>query len=289
MKRAIHKLLLLVGLATWLSAGLAQDDRDAEPELLDAEERPRYRIELIVFAYREFDPNEEFLEVVPHASRFNPKRRMPERRYVDTRMLRAIERQVDGPIAGGPSEGVLPPFSDDLLAIDDFNRELDDLGLRVLDPAALDLRDEYATLERVDAYTPLFHGGWEQYGLSEDVAVDVELSALGAINPTGAIRLHVSRFLHARIDLAYRPLLAAPPRAPIVGDRLGPVGRSDPLAPRALSEPVYYLYEERRVFRDEINYFDHPALGVILRVTLAPALAPDVAPELAPGGVSPSA
>lgn len=286
------RTLLPLCAALWPLVAAAQEDLGAgEPEVLDADQPIRYRVEVILFANEEMDPTEEFLEVAPHRSRFYPERNVPVRRYVDEQMLRSIERQVDGPIADDRTEGMLPPFSDTLLAIDNFAPDPADLRLRILDTTELQLRDEFVTLERLDAYTPLFHGGWEQDGLGESEAIDIELALLGSLNPSGAIRLHVSRYLHARVDLAYRPPVQPPitfgPGLPAGNSIPGAFGVFDPFAPRVAVEPIYYLYEERRLFRDQINYLDHPAFGVILIVTLAPE--PELPPVMPATGIPPSA
>jgi hypothetical protein len=39
----------------------------------------------------------------------------------------------------------------------------------------------------------------------------------------------------------------------------------------------YYLLEQRRILRGELNYFDHPAFGLLLQITLAPE--PESEPE----------
>ena len=282
-------------LLIWPLALTAQQEIGApEPEPV-VNAPTRYRVEVIVFAHAQRDPGEEHLDVVPARSRFTPVHRVPPKRFVDARMLQSLERQVDGPIEGAPPEGVLPPFSDDLLAIDQFD-EPGFANVRVLDPSELQLGNALTRLERVDAYTPICHGGWEQNGLPERDAVDLEVSRLGCQSPVGSIRLHVSRFLHTRVDLAYRPSSALPADPALPPEPAFPLDPSpnpfDSGQPVRFGgptlEPIYYLYEERRLFRDEINYLDHPAFGVLLLVTLAPEPTPD-APALPANGIAPSA
>lgn len=281
----IRRRSLLIPLCAWPLAAMAQDDLGAPEPEVDVERPPRYRVELIVFANNELDPAEEYLALPPPLSQFNPRRVPPVRRYVDAAMLRSIERQVEAPIMIEPAESAPAPRPADVLAIDFFLPEPANLGLRILDPSELMLNDAFATLERLGAYTPLLHAGWEQNGLSEEAAVAIDVARFGSLNPTGTIRLHVSRFLHARVDLAYRPPLQLQQTVPAFGDN-GSVLYGDGLSASRLSiAPTYYLFEERRLFRGELNYLDHPAFGVILIVTLAP----EPEPELTAPGVTPSA
>ena len=293
-------------LAGWLliwPLALAAQEEVGVPEPEPVADAPtRYRVELIVFAHEQRDPGEERLDVVPARSRFTPMRQVPPKRFLDERMLRSIEQQVDGPIEGVPPEGTLPPFSDDVLAIDQFD-EPGFANLRVLDASELRLDQALGRLERLDAYTPICHGGWEQDGLPETDAVELDVARLGCQSAVGTIRLHVSRFLHARVDLAYRPLVApallpldpalpsdsSPSPDPFGRVQTQPLGSAspDPFGARP-PEPIYYLYEERRLFRDELNYLDHPAFGVILLVTLAPQPAPGE-PAVPTNGIAPSA
>ena len=277
---------LLLGLVPAILRAQVPDTGPAEPELTPATPT-RYRVELILFAHEGIDPTEEYLEVVPPGSRFSPKPYVPVRRYVDDRTLRSIEQQVDGPIMRERDDGTLPPFADDLLAIDHFQPEPLNAHLRLLDPSELQLGDAFAMLDRLEAYTPLLHAGWEQDGLSEEQAVDIELGTLGSGNPTGAVRLHVSRYLHARVDIAYRPPIAPRPPLPAAPRSIDPFGIPGSFTPTPPPDPVYYLYEERRLFRGEINYLDHPAFGVLLMVTLAPE--PASSPAAPIDGLAPSA
>lgn len=88
---------------------------------------------------------------------------------------------------------------------------------RLLAPKELRLAAELRRLERLDAYRPLVHGGWIQEGLPLNEAKPFELAYLGANNPAGTIRLHLSRFLHLTLDLMYREETSYSARAALVG------------------------------------------------------------------------
>ncbi len=106
---------------------------------------------------------------------------------------------------------------------------------------------------------PLLHTGWVQPGLPEADAQAFDLKVLGTLNPSGTIRVHLSRFLHITLDLTYRADGAAGP-ATAAGDGLDELT----FAPR------YHLTATRSARSGELHYFDHPAFGVLVRVTPVP-------------------
>src|SRR5690606_7891055 len=152
---------------------------------------------------------------------------------------------------------------------------------RLLAPEELKLVDAHRRLERLDAYTPLVHGGWIQEGLPLRDAKSFDLAYLGASNPAGTIRLHLSRYLHLAVDLVYRTetgrLRAPQAEAGLRDDGFG--GSAGPLRPgadasrlgtQALSDvPLpsrYVLRAERRIGSGTVQYFDHPMFGVLVLV-----------------------
>ena len=137
-------------------------------------------------------------------------------------------------------------------------------GFRVLGPDELQLQTEYQKIQRVPAYEPLAHVGWVQPGLPEELAQPVDMSLLGISNPMGTIRLHLSRFLHLNLDLRYQDVSGAPR---VAADTDGGLGEFA-LAPR------YDLITERQTRSGGLQYFDHPAFGVLVKITALPAAAP---------------
>ncbi len=150
---------------------------------------------------------------------------------------------------------------------------------RVLRGEELKLADAYTRLDRLEAYRPLLHAGWSQEALGETETAPLELSRLGSFNPTGTIQLHLQRFLHLTLDLDYR---FAPrglayfesERAARAFETPAAPGRTASSDSAELSEielaPHYYIEENRRTRSGELNYFDHPAFGVLMLVTPAP-------------------
>ena len=104
------------------------------------------------------------------------------------------------------------------------------------------------------------HAGWVQPGLPDDQTKPFDLAQLGVLNPRGSVRVYLSRFLHVSLDLAYQeaavPELAS---AAPAGDL-----REVTFAHR------YRLTTERQARSGELHYFDHPAFGVLVKITPVP-------------------
>lgn len=184
--------------------------------------------------------------------------------------------------------------------IDPFGGRLGDtvagFRFRLLEADELELTSTRRRIENRNAYTPLVHGGWIQEGLPPADAKPFNLAYLGTSNPSGTVRLHVSRFLHVTVDLGYRgPGSAA--RAgldPGTAEDAVPGGAAEVPAFQRFGAPApldaidvsprYRLRAERRVGRGELHYFDHPLFGVIV---LVQPYEPPAPPES--GGVRPAA
>jgi hypothetical protein len=222
------------------AAALAQAPAPpADPQL-----PPQYEVEILVFANRDFDPAEERFDQAPAA--------------LDGRAVDGIrEAPVFDDTNFGPlRDQVAAPLPEDPFAA----QRAEALRIRLLAPDELKLGNEYRRLQAVSAYVPLVHAGWVQPGLPEADAEPFDLGMLGALNPRGTIRVHLSRFLHITLDLTYRadgtssPALAA----------------NDGLDELAFA-PRYRLQATRSARSGELHYFDHPAFGVLVRITPVPA------------------
>lgn len=221
---------------------------------------PEYKVEIIVFGYRDVDPNEERLDhraPAPADVLGAPLVPRPPPVFDD----RTLE-----PLPGDPESSAEPlaPFG------------ATPFRFRLLAPEELMLTRERAAIERIDAYDLIVHGGWVQQGLPEADARPFDLALLGVLNPRGGIRLHLSRFLHVRLDLSYEVDGAVPSPPRVFGDNvLGNDSLTEfPLTPR------YTLRAERQTSSGELQYFDHPAFGVLVLVTPLP-------PDAVPVGVGP--
>ncbi len=120
-------------------------------------------------------------------------------------------------------------------------------------------------------------------------------------NLQGTIRLHLSRYLHLSFDLDYTvPAPAGTTSAPaptpampanVAADTSQPlpaVAGNLSVKPQP-NKVVFILNEQRRVRSGELNYFDHPAFGILALVTpytppvSKPATPPSKPPAAAPG------
>ena len=103
-------------------------------------------------------------------------------------------------------------------------------------------------LEKSGRHHVLAHLTWEQNVDAKSVTKPVKID-----DPTdglsGTLRFYLSRFLFVDIDLALKEQAS--------GGLLGGTGQE---------APVYRLDDHRRVRIAEINYFDHPKFGALVRV-----------------------
>jgi hypothetical protein len=232
----------LAGAAALLAAIVSAD---SHPQPAPPAGPPRYQVEVMVFAYRDFDPNEErFAQETPLTPTGDTPLSLPT---FDESTLESLEPSPPADPAAPP------PAAGDAAA----EPPVDPLAIRILRPEELQLTAEYRKLGRVPAYVALAHGGWVQPGLPEDQSQAFDLAQLGVMNPTGTIRVYLSRFLHVAVDLSYRDTLhGAPVAAPVAGG-LAEIGVT----------PRYDLEAERQTRDGELQYFDHPAFGVLVKVT----------------------
>jgi len=212
---------------------------------------PRYEVELIVFANRQFDPTEE---------RFETLNDFPAEPLAPF----AAPPVFDETTRGQPGSGAAPPPASGAAL-------LDALRVRPLRPEELKLRNEYRKLAANSAYAPLLHTGWVQPGLPEGEAPTFDLATLGVWNPRGTVRVHLIRLLHITLDLTYEAAApgATPPGAAPPG-AASPQGVGDGLDELSLV-PRYRLTATRSSRSGELQYFDHPAFGVLVRITPVPA------------------
>ena len=203
---------------------------------------PRYEVEVIVFAHRDFDPTEERFDQTLNG-------------FGDgAAALR--EAPVFDDSAFAPS-GAPAPVYEPLAEVDPAAAErAEALSVRPLRPDELKLGPEYRKIRALSAYTALAHVGWVQPGLPEADAVPIDLATLGVLNPRGTVRVHLTRYLHVTLDVTYQAPASTTPASSSV-DGLDEI----------VLAPEYRLTTTRRVISNELHYFDHPAFGVLVRVT----------------------
>jgi len=207
---------------------------------------PEYRVEILIFANRDFNPNEERFD--HELARSSPAARVSE-----------AFPAFDVSSFDLPPPAALP----DDETVDELPAANREFRFRRLAAEELELNTEYRRLENLGAYEPLVHAGWVQPGLPEEESRPVDLSWIGASNPIGTIRVHLSRFLHISLDLTYRGSDSQPVSGNF-GDQLSELA----IAPR------YRLTASRQARSGELHYFDHPAFGVLVKVTPVPTASP---------------
>lgn len=120
-------------------------------------------------------------------------------------------------------------------------------------PAGSDLAGIAAALQNDGRYRLLTHRRWVQ-------AADNKAASNAVVLQTdnreidGHVRFYMSRFLHVELNVAFQPQVAA-------------LGGTE-----AVPAP-YRLAEQRRIKSQELNYFDHPKFGALVRVVPATAAA----------------
>jgi hypothetical protein len=227
------------------TAAVAQAPPAAEPAL-----PPRYEVEVIVFAHRDFDPTEERFDQTLNGFDDGAAAALREVPFFDESTF-ALPPQAAPQTVFEPLAEVDPAAAERAEA----------LRVRPLAPEELKLGVEYRKIRALSAYEPLVHVGWVQPGLPEADAVPMDLGTLGILNPRGTVRVHLSRFLHITLDLTYQAKASAASSTAPASDGLDEI----------VLAPQYRLQVARNVRSNELHYFDHPAFGVLVRVTPVPA------------------
>jgi hypothetical protein len=263
--------------AAWLipATSLAQD----EPEVLE-EEKPRsYAVEVIVFRYGESvsagtevfvpDPPPEILSIGEDG----------EYVFGDAASGELQPLNADGePIVEEP-----PPETED-----EIDTEAKSAYILLLEDE-LTMLSAWDRLDRLDAYEPLAHFGWQQDVLPFGEPIEIPLTDLAepVEGLDGSLSLYLSRFLHLAVALE---LEADPedPRnlpLPVLGEEEpadssstvvveGPVDADGFLIEEVTVDPygmprgtIFYRIDEDRIFRSgDLRYFDHPRFGVLAKI-----------------------
>ena len=120
-------------------------------------------------------------------------------------------------------------------------------------PAAqYQLKDVARKLQNTSNYQPIAHFAWQQTASSWGSRAGFTIAKLAGQVPglTGTIYLESGSYLHLGMALNYQT-------------------SNTPAGLSAAPGTVFVLNESRRVKWDKLNYYDHPAFGVIALVTPA--------------------
>lgn len=163
------------------------------------------------------------------------------------------------------------------------------LTFKPLAQSEFQLLNEVKLLTDAKQYRILLHSAWRQPGMEATVALPVHLNraflsetpvqhSVMPVDPNmpranlplpvvatqtrttldGYIKIILSRYLHAEVDLIYSTGLPLSPQTVV----------ANPSIEAPVIQPVIYrLLESRRMRSKELHYLDHPVLGVLLLVT----------------------
>lgn len=248
MQRITFPLILL--LFTWVTAAQAAD------------EVRYYDIETIIF------------------ESLDPAARESENWKTD------INRQIPPVVAelDQPYPGPFPPQYDPSLTF------------KTLPQSEFQLTNEEKLLTDSHQYRILLHTAWVQPGMGPDVALPVHITRTFLTDtpvahslipatpdmppanlplPTateqtrsvldGYIKIILTRYLHADVDLVYTTGLPLTPQAGISTPATATDGNTEPVIQRP--PVIYRLLESRRMRSKELHYLDHPVLGMLLLIT----------------------
>jgi len=197
-----------------------------------------------------------------------------------------IDRQIPPVVAelDQPYPGQFPPQYDP------------NLTFKTLPKNTYQLQDAEKLLANSRQYRILLHTAWVQPGMGPDVALPVHInlsfitdtpvthslipstSETPPSNPAlptgtiqtrsvldGYIKIILTRYLHADVDLVYTTGLPLTPQ----NETTSPAAPADETtSPITQAPPVIYrLSESRRMRSKELHYLDHPVLGMLLLIT----------------------
>ena len=143
-------------------------------------------------------------------------------------------------------ENRLPGLADDEILGRDADARVKKLDSAVTPDAAVSapyLRPAITSLLDQDGhYRVIAHQHWQQTIDAKTIAKPVRVVSTNSAELEGTIRFYMSRHLHLDVNLLFRSI------APDGGN------------------VVYRLNEQRKLKSQEMHYFDHPKLGVLVRV-----------------------
>lgn len=124
--------------------------------------------------------------------------------------------------------------------------------VQAIGPSQYQLNQVAARLQNTTNYPPVAHFAWQQTASSWGSRAGFTVAKLAGNVPglSGTIYLERGSYLHLGMALTYQPA-------------------NVPAGLAAAQGQVFNLNESRRVKFDQLNYYDHPAFGVIALVTPA--------------------
>ncbi|OUU79195.1 MAG: hypothetical protein CBC38_05470 [Gammaproteobacteria bacterium TMED78] len=233
-----HKLVLIFSIFL-VSEKLISQDSVTEPL------EKKYKIEVLIFDYNDFDPNEEYFDMEKSGSLLDLlsenilKTQTKRSSYIINNIIYSL-KEVGYVFDQNSTYNLYPPITNN------------SYWFRLLKSEELSLLGILNRLNTLDVYTPISYGAWIQEAYPETDSYIFDLYFLGSMNPLGKIHFYESRFLHLDINIDY-------------STKYSNNYSSNEL--RKIQLPrIYNLKTDKIVRNGEINYFDHPAFGVIVLV-----------------------
>jgi hypothetical protein len=131
------------------------------------------------------------------------------------------------------------------------------------------LNDEVRRLSNSKAYQLIWHKSWNQYLTRQSVSKTSTLHLKDANNRDALVaqfEIYVKRYLHADIKLAQIRYLDQPTPLPLkITNQVNAIDPQKMEAQTSISE-IRSIEEKRRMRSNEIHYFDHPRLGILLKI-----------------------
>lgn len=120
-----------------------------------------------------------------------------------------------------------------------------------------------AAMRNDGRYKVLLHKRWAQAAEAKSSGPPILLNT-GDNQLDGTFRFYLSRFLHVEMNLTFQPQTTS------TGALGSPTASPTTTNATAEGPPVFVINEQRRIKSNELNYFDHPKFGVLVRVTPVP-------------------
>jgi len=147
------------------------------------------------------------------------------------------------------------------------------IEFRLLTEEELTMSEIHERLLTLDAYLPVFWGGWVQSTHEKDFTPPIRLRTLGTppLHIDGTLTLYLKNYLHLAVDLTREQHIAA--LQPVY--RMEKPGRNSdrPMFEDDLDynvsnrQTIVYEIQEDRLFNSgQLRYYDHPKFGVLARV-----------------------
>jgi hypothetical protein len=208
---------------------------------------------------------------------------LADQKLKDERPNGSAEEEI--PVPNNAPKVLETPYLDFISELHKFERELKLTSYSGLSTTSLELGSEASALERDDGFRLLLHTRWQQIVPPRAAPQNIYVEgSTGKDSLQGLINVTLGRYLHfsGRLWLSARQedfaieQNFAPRQTPIFrpepdnGLEISEMTQGLETLERSQSEwlsAYFQLNESRRMRSNEIHYLDHPAMGVIVKIT----------------------